>query len=203
MTKKFGAAVTLSLLAACASKGPIVRHSEPFPSKFAVLPMSNLSVDLQGPMVVRNVLETRLAASAYDLANAQEVDDKLKQIGITDGGQLNATTPQKLGLLLGVDALLYGELVEFKNMNIGVYANRVVEAKLKLVDAKTGQTIWETQKKYSEKKLGLDKDSIKDNLVSGYSGKILENIMKNPLRPETEMVVSKLLKELNKTRKNW
>ena len=194
---------SLIFIAGCAGRGTIVRHAEPFPVKIAVLPFSNLSVDMQGPLVIRNVLETRLAASQYELANSQDIDEKLKSLGITDGGQINATTPQKLGLLLDTEALVYGELVEFKNMNIGVYSNRVVEAKLKLVDAKTGQTIWEAQKKYSNKKFGLDKDAIRDNLVSGYANKMLENILKNPLRQETEMVVAQLVKNLNKTRKNW
>ncbi|MBI4669071.1 MAG: DUF799 family lipoprotein [Elusimicrobia bacterium] len=190
-------------VASCASRGPIVRHDTPFPSKIALLPMNNLSVDMQGPILVRKLIEDHLIGSGYDIYDVETTDLKLRTISITDGGQLNATTPQELGKLLDVEALLYGELVEFKNMNIGVYSNRVVEAKFRLVDARTGEKLWESTKKQSNKKLGLSSEAIRDQLIEGYATKILENVMKNPLRPESEFVTRQLVKDLNRTRKNW
>lgn len=193
------------LLAGCAAPAaaPKASHASPFPEKIALLPLDNQSTDLRGPELVRELLKDSLDLANFDLADNAEVDEKLKSVGISEGGQLNAVTPQKLGELLGVDALVYGDLTEFKNANVGVYSNRTVEAELKLVDAKTGEKLWEATKRKANSKLGLSKDSALGNLKAGYAEKALESVMNNPLRPEAEEAVRLLVKDLVKARRNW
>lgn len=193
------------LLAGCAAPAaaPKARHAAPFPQRLALLPMDNQSTDLRGPDLVRELLKDSLDLANFELAENAEVDEKLKSIGISDGGQLNAVTPQRLGELLGADALVYGDLTEFSNANVGVYANRTVEVSLKLVDAKTGEKLWETSKRKANSKLGLSKDAALGNLKSGYAEKALEGIMNNPLRPEAEEAVRLLVKDLLKFRRSW
>lgn len=193
------------LLAGCAAPAaaPKESHAAPFPSRLALLPMDNQSTDLRGPELVRELLKDSLDLANFDLAENAEVDVKLKGIGISDGGQLNAVTPQRLGELLEADALVYGDLTEFNNANVGVYANRTVEISLKLVDAKTGEKLWESTKRKANSKLGLSKDAAVGNLKAGYAEKALESVMNNPLRPEAEEAVRLLVKDLVKTRRNW
>jgi hypothetical protein len=193
------------LLAGCAAPAaaPKAAHSSPFPQRIALLPMDNQSTDLRGPELVRELLKDSLDLANFDLAANAEIDEKLRSIGISEGGQLNAVTPQKLGELLGVDALIYGDLTEFSNANVGVYSNRTVEAALKLVDAKTGEKLWEATKRKADSKLGLSKDAAVSNLKSGYAAKALEGLMNSPLLPEAEEAVRLLVKDLVKTRRNW
>lgn len=193
-----------SVLGGCASTAPSSsRHTAPFPSTIALLPLENQSLDLRAPGLLRDLLDTYLSAAQFNLTDVHEAEEKLRGIGIQEGGQLNAVTPQKLGELLEAEALLYGDIETFNNANIGVYASRTVKVRLWLVDARTGKRLWETEKSKANSELGLSKERAKSILVSGYANKAVENFMDNPLYPESEDVVRLLVREFGKARKNW
>jgi len=197
-------AFSLAVLAGCAATAPSsVRHAAPFPATIAMLPLENQSLDLRAPELLRELLDTYLSAADFNLTDIKEAEEKLKSLGISEGGQLNAVTPQKLAGLLGADALLYGDIETFNNANIGVYAGRTVKVKLWLVDGKTGETLWETEKSKANSRLGLSKDTAKNILISGYAEKAVENLMDNPLYPESEDVVRLLVRALGKARRDW
>ena len=179
----------LAVLGGCAPAAPSVRHTAPFPSKIALLPLSSEALDLRAPELLRSLLDTYLSAANFNLNDIQETDEKLKALGISEG--------------LQADALLYGDIEDFNNANIGVYAKRMVKVKLRLVDGKTGETIWESERSKGNAQLGLSKGAAKDILVSGYAGKAVENIMNNPLRPESEEVARLLVRDLGKARRDW
>ena len=84
-----------------------------------------------------------------------------------------------------------------------MYASRTVKVRFWLVDAKTGTVLWETEKSKANSELGLSKGAAKNILIKGYANKAVENIMDNPLYPESEDVVRLLVRELGKARKNW
>ena len=192
-----------TVLGGCTATAPVARRSTSFPATIALLPLENQSLDLRAPELLRDLLDTYLSAANFNLTDVNEAEEKIKGIGIQEGGQLNAVTPQKLGELLEADALLYGDIETFNNANVGVYASRAVKVRLWLVDAKTGKKLWETEKSKANSELGLSKERAKSILVSGYANKAVENIMDNPLYPESEDVVRLLVRELGKARKNW
>lgn len=197
--------VSLTVLSGCAGTvtAPIARHGSSFPTTIALLPFENQSLDLRAPEIMRDLMDTYLSAANFNLTDVKEAEEKLHGIGISEGGQLNAVTPQKVGELLGADALLYGEIETFNNANIGVYASRTVKVNLRLVNAKTGATLWETEKSRVNSELGLSKDTAKNILVKGLTTKAAENIMDNPLYPESEDVARQLARELGKARRDW
>ena len=191
-------------LAGCAATAPSApRHGAAFPSTIALLPFENESLDLRAPEILRDLLDTYLSAANFNLTDVKEAEEKIHGIGIQEGGQLNAVTPQKLGALLGADALLYGDIETFNNANIGVYAQRTVKVSLRLVDAKTGKTLWETEKSKANSELGLSKAAAKNIALKGYATKAAENLADNPLYPESEDVVRLLVRELGKARRDW
>lgn len=192
-----------SILGGCTATAPAARRASSFPATIALLPFENQSLDLRAPGIMSELLDTYLSAAQFNLTDVKEAEEKLRGIGIQEGGQLNAVTPQKLGALLEADALLYGDIETFNNANIGVYASRTVKVRLWLVDAKSGTVLWETEKSKANSELGLSKERAKSILVSGYANKAVENIMDNPLYPESEDVVRLLVRELGKARKNW
>lgn len=109
----------------------------------AVLPMYNATNDVEGPRVVRELAEKRIQKWHYASKPLNEVDQILKdQMGLTLGSQLELTTPQKLGAALGVDAVLYGYLLNFDDITTGVYNEKRVRAGFRLVDTKTGKVVW-------------------------------------------------------------
>jgi hypothetical protein len=135
------------LLAGCVPPPPVplgpTDQTNPL-RRVAVLPMKNDTADVDGPKLVREKMEHALIRRSYVVKDGKETDQILRdQMGITLGGQLDLTTPQKLGEALGVEGVLYGTLMDFDETTTGVYNVRKVRAKFKLVNTVTGQTEWE------------------------------------------------------------
>ena len=116
--------------------------SNPF-NTVAVLPIYNATNDVEGPKMVRELADKRIQRWRYTSKPLNEVDQILKdQMGVTLGSQLELTTAQKLGAALGVDAVLYGYLLNFDDVTTGVYNEKRVRAGFRLVDTKTGKVFW-------------------------------------------------------------
>jgi hypothetical protein len=143
--KKFIVAAAILSLSACATSH-IVRHYDvdnPL-KKVAVLPLKNDTDDVDGPNNIRKKMIEALEAKSYIVKDVKETDQFLRdQMGINIGGQLDMTTPQKLGEALGVEGVLYGTLMDFGEMTTGLVNVRKVRAKFKLVNTQTGQAFWE------------------------------------------------------------
>lgn len=135
-----------AVFTACATHARVPRYydaSNPL-KRVAVLPMKNDTADVDGPNVVRKKMIEMLENKSYVVKDVKESDQILRdQMGINLGGQLDMTTPQKLAETLGVEGLLYGTLMDFDETTTGVLDVRKVRAKFKLVNAATGQTMWE------------------------------------------------------------
>ncbi len=118
-----------------------------FGHKVAVLPLANQSVDLSAPGYVRKVFSEKIGRRGYAPLETSAVDEALRtKLSVNEGGQLEAVTPQKIGEALDVDRVFYGEVLDYKNVNLGVYQQKSVKLKFRLVDAKTGATLWESEK---------------------------------------------------------
>lgn len=135
----------LALLAGCAMPA-VPRHynlGNPI-KRVAILPMKNDTADVGGPDVVRGKMEAIFKYRGYNVKPLNESDQILRdQMGINLGGQLDMTTPQKLGEVLGVEGVLYGTLMDFEDTTAGVYNVKKVRAKFRFVNTMTGDTVWE------------------------------------------------------------
>ncbi len=130
------------MLSACALPGIPPNPSNPMYS-VAVLPFYNATNDVDGPRMVREMTEKKLVKWHYKSSPLSEVDQLLRdKMGVTLGAQLDMTTPQKLGETLGVDGVLYGYLLNFDQITTGLYNVKKVRGGVRLVDTKTGRTVW-------------------------------------------------------------
>lgn len=124
------------------------RTIQPNPSNpvytVAVLPMYNATNDVGAPQMVRELADKHVQGRGhYSVKPLSEVNQILREeMGITLGSQMDMTTPQQLGATLGVDGVLYGYLLNFDDMTMGIYNERKVRAGFKLVDTKTGNVVW-------------------------------------------------------------
>ncbi len=108
----------------------------------AVLPLYNATNDIDGPVMVRKMFDRKLQRY-YRTVPLSSVDEILRnQAGVTLGGQLTLIDPRRLGEILGVDGLVYGYLLNFEDVKTVFYNVRKVRVAFKLVDAKTGNTVW-------------------------------------------------------------
>lgn len=109
----------------------------------AVLPPYNATNDIDGPEMIRGLVAERLPLWHYSPKPQAEVDSLLSgQMGITLGEQLDLTTPEKIGETLGVDGVVYIYVLNFDDKVTGIYNVKKVRTGIKLVDVKTGQTVW-------------------------------------------------------------
>ena len=109
----------------------------------AVLPLINNTNNVDGPAKMQMAFTAGMYERYYDVVEPDEVNQKLKdQMGLTLGGQLDMAKPDLLCKTLGVDGLLYGSLDEYLGKPMGVYTIKRVRARTKLVDCKTGTTVW-------------------------------------------------------------
>lgn len=138
----------LLVLSACAIQ-PTVRPTRrpPDPANpirtIAVLPVYNISNDVEGPEMIRREIEARVQGMHYDSMPLADVDRILRDgFGITLGAQLQMATPKELGEALGVDGLIYGYLLDFDDITTGIYNSRRVRAGFRLINAKTGEAVW-------------------------------------------------------------
>jgi len=109
----------------------------------AVLPFYNVTNDVGGAIALREEFQKRLQNRHYKFMPLKEVDEiLLNRMGITLGDQLEMTDAAQLGKVLGVDGVVYGYVLNFDDITTGVYNVKKVRAGFKLVDARTGNTLW-------------------------------------------------------------
>jgi hypothetical protein len=134
------------------------------PRSVAVLPVLNETVSLKAPEVFRPLLLNKLSLKGYETPSLSVIDGRLREKDIREAGQVNSLTPQELGKLLGVDALLYAYVTEFSTTYIVAYASITVGARFELKGTKTGEKLWDSEKQVKESKFGLDSKGASDAL---------------------------------------
>jgi hypothetical protein len=178
----------------CVTAPPVYIATEVQPfHRIAVLPLSNEATDLDGPIFIRKLIQEGLSRRGANLVPLDEIDAKLKDNGFTDGGQLRAAQPADMGQWLGADTLLYTTVVDFGYINIGFYWQRKVKVLGRLVDAKTGTRLWETERGITTRWIVTDKEHAKREFVTQLAVQAAEKLAHQPLGPESRRTVDLLL----------
>ena len=71
------------------------------------------------------------------------VDQLLKENGLPTAGEMHQTPLNKISEIIGADAVLYVTLLEYGTKYMLINSATTVSVKGKLVDTKTGLTLWE------------------------------------------------------------
>src|SRR6185295_3309610 len=111
------------------------------------------------------------------------VDERLKGLGITDGGQLPSLTPQKLGETLNVEGLFFGVVEDFLFQDLAFILRRIVKLRMRLVSASTGETLWEDAGEGATVLLAFKEKEARRLFAAGMAQKSAENMAKKPLLP--------------------
>ncbi|GLI55910.1 hypothetical protein PM10SUCC1_14240 [Propionigenium maris DSM 9537] len=118
------------LFTGCSSTRTLLKsETNEVPAKLAVLPVDNLTNDVAGSQILRQVIQSTLAENykGYEVQSLEETDELLRNVGITDGGQLNVFHPLELNEILGVDGILYLKLSELELLTLPFYHVRRVD----------------------------------------------------------------------------
>lgn len=112
------------------------------PRTVAVLPFLDLSGSQQGAQAVRRGFYNHFSSLPFKDMEIQRIDDLLGKAGLNDPVEINKKSPQDLGKILGVDAVVYGEISNFDKLFAVMYSQVAVGAKIRMHDTKSGEVLW-------------------------------------------------------------
>lgn len=165
-------------------------------STLAVLPFDNASNDLTAEKFLREKVLKKFISKGWTVISNESVDEKLNELGISDGGQLAAFNYQELGSKVGARILCYGYIEDFKFQNLGYVVIKNVSLSLRLVDSITGETLFEGRGIGKDTQIHTSKEEAKKAFILENAFKLAGNILNKPLAQESEKAIDEIFKNL-------
>jgi hypothetical protein len=144
--------VILVILAGCGAKGlteapqPDVVDESRLPHKVAIMPFVNQTSNPEAAVIVRKMFYNFFSSLNYLDLEPAFVDQKLEKKNfyskITAGSAVSA---RKLGQLLGVDAVVFGEVLSLGKIYAVLYSDTEASLRARMVSCQSGQIIWELE----------------------------------------------------------
>lgn len=116
------------------------------PRKVAVLPFENRTANPDAATVLRRMFFNFFSSLNYADIEPAAVDATLEASRIVEATAAGESLPlQRLGQLLGVDAVVVGEALALGQAYAFVYTNQQAGLRARMVRCSTGQVIWEME----------------------------------------------------------
>ena len=115
------------------------------PHTVAVLPFLNQAKSHEGSDAVRKGFYNHFSSLPFKDVELYRVDNLLRKAGLEDPVVINKTSPQELGKILNVDAVVFGTISDFDKLFAVIYSNVSVGAEIRMVDTRTGKLLWSGQ----------------------------------------------------------
>ena len=136
----------LSLLLGCAPGAKTYDYSNyrrHMPRSILVIPPTNDSVDVNAPYTYLSTVTRPLAEAGYYVFPVAVIDRFMQENGLPTPAEMNAVPLSKIGDIFGADAVLYVHIEEWGQKYAVLSSLTVVRARARLVDVRTGTTLWE------------------------------------------------------------
>jgi len=143
--KLFAVAGVVALMAGCAAPTKNIDYSAfkaSKPRSIVVLPPLNESPDVGATYGMLSQVTVPLAEAGYYVLPVALVDETFRQNGLNTAGDIHGVPVAKLHDIFGADTALYITVTQYGSKYMVVSSNTVVSADAKLVDLKSGQTLW-------------------------------------------------------------
>lgn len=125
---------------------PTIDEEEKLPYKVAILPFVNQTSNPEAGTIVRKMFYNFFGSLNYQDLEPYVIDENLKAnhlyADVTGGKKVS---PQKLGQLLGVDAVIYGEVISLGKTYALVYSDNRAGLKARMVRSSNAKTVWELE----------------------------------------------------------
>jgi len=167
-------------------------------STIAVLPVDNASTDLDAEKYVREEIVKFLLKKGYNAIKVDVIDDKLREMGINDGGQLKAYSNKDLSNKLQVRNLLFVYIDDYSFKNLGYVIKKNVKINVKMIDSLNDEVLYEAEGSGSDIKFNLDKKKAEEAFLLNTGVKLAGNITNKNLAlgEVTKKAVSDAFKKL-------
>ncbi|WP_069862376.1 DUF799 domain-containing protein [Pseudomonas citronellolis] len=134
----------LALLSGCAPQKTVdySAYKQARPRSILVLPPLNDSPDVKATYSMLSQVTFPLAEAGYYVLPVALVAETFRQNGLSTPADIHAVSPAKLQEIFGADAALYITVTQYGTSYMVLSSATVVTAGAKLVDLKTGATLW-------------------------------------------------------------
>jgi hypothetical protein len=137
-------AVTLALLAGCVAKPYDYTNFRAHPPRsLLVLTPLNESTDVRGTYGYLSSVTYPLAEMGFYVYPVAVVDQFMKENGMPTAGEMHQIPLDKIREVFGADAVLYLKVKQYGSKYQIITSTTIVTGEGKLVDVKTGATLWE------------------------------------------------------------
>ena len=147
------------------------------------MPVRNMESDAGTASVMRAKLIEELYFKGYPKIPPKWIDERLAAVP-AGGGDLS---PQMLGKMLNVDAVLYTTLKEGRTSITLIYSPIAVEAEFELKSASTGESLWRVHYRvvhrnygFSRKSLELKSSQVYESAIQEVLNRALETLPDGP-----------------------
>ncbi|HSH68800.1 MAG TPA: GNA1162 family protein [Deferrisomatales bacterium] len=113
------------------------------PRSVLVMPPLNDSIEVDASYVYLSTITRPLAEVGYYVFPVAVVDHFMKENGLPTPAEMNGVSLDKISAVFGADAVLYTHIEEWGQKYQVLTSTTVVKARAKLVDVRTGATLWE------------------------------------------------------------
>lgn len=132
-------------MAGCATQEPYdysaLKRSNP--RSILVIPPINNTVEVNAEYAYLSTVSKPLAEKGYYVFPVAVIDNFLKENGLPTPAEMNKIPLDKIEQYIGADSVLYVTIDKWGQSYKIISSVAEVEAKLHLVDVKTGETLWE------------------------------------------------------------
>lgn len=115
------------------------------PRSILVIPPMNNSIEVDASYVYLSTISKPLAEKGYYVFPVAVIDQFLKENGLPGPAEMHSVPLSKIREHIGADAVLYVTINEWGQKYQVVASSTVVKGEMRLVDARTGEQLWDTR----------------------------------------------------------
>ncbi len=112
------------------------------PRSILVMPPLNESIDVNAPYIFLATITRPLANQGYYVFPVAMVDAFMKENGLASAYDMHNVSLNKIHEVFGADAVLYVTILDWGQKYLLLSSNTVVKSQARLVDVRSGQTLW-------------------------------------------------------------
>ena len=144
---------------------------EHMPRSILVLPPLNESVEVGAPHAYLTTVTKSVAERGYYIFPVSVVEAYMKDNGLPTAGEMHSASLNKIGEIIGADAVLYLTIVDWGQKYQVVNSKTVVSVRARLVDVPSGTTLWT-----GDVRVVWNSTDREDNLAEALVGAIIVQI---------------------------
>ncbi|MEB3839543.1 DUF799 domain-containing protein [Pseudomonas guariconensis] len=195
LTQLLVSVCVLALLTGCAERKTIdyTAYKQSRPKSILTLPPLNESPDVKATYSMLSQVTYPLAEAGYYVMPVALVDETFRQNGLSTPADIHQLPPNKLHEIFGADAGLYVTVSDYGTRYMVLSSATVVTASAKLVDLKSGTTLWTGSASASSEEGRQNQGGLIGMLVTAAINQIISNVQDDAGYPIAGITSSRLL----------